>query len=175
MAGRYSARRYARAVFEIALEREELDEWQSGLERIARLSQDETITAFMASPDISFKDKASALREILGDHSLLMKNLLYLLISRGRFNMLADIVAEYQRFLDDHYDIERASIATAVPLDEEDKKKLDERLGKIIGKKVISDNKVDPGLIGGVVVRVAGKLMDGSTRGKLEALKRVIA
>lgn len=49
------------------------------------------------------------------------------------------------------------------------------RLGDITGKKVILKHEVDPDLIGGVVVRMAGKMMDGSTRGKLEALKRELS
>jgi F-type H+-transporting ATPase subunit delta len=175
MAGRYSARRYARAVFEIAQEREQLDEWQSGLERIARLSQDETIASFLESPDIHFKDKAKLLSETLGDINPLMLNLVYLLITRGRFSMLADIASEYQRLLDSYYNIERAEVTTAIPLDDEDKKRLGERLSEVVGKKVIFEHGVDPNLIGGVVVRVAGKLLDGSTRGKLEALKRELS
>ena len=59
MARRYSARRYARAVFEIALEKQQLDEWQSGLEKMAQLARDKSISSFLESPDIRFEDKAN--------------------------------------------------------------------------------------------------------------------
>jgi len=172
MARRYSARRYARAVFEIALEKQRLDEWQSGLEKMAQLAQDKSVVSVLESPDIRFEDKAGLLSERLSDTEPLVLNLVYLLLARGRFGMLADIAGEYQRLLDDYYNLERAEATTAAPLDEEDKKRLGERLGDIIGKKVILEHEVDPDLIGGVVIRVAGKLLDGSTRGRLEALKR---
>jgi F-type H+-transporting ATPase subunit delta len=172
MARRYSARRYARAVFEIALERQRLDEWQSGLEKMARLARDRSVVSFLESPDIRFEDKAGVLSKELGDTEPLALNLVYLLVTRGRFGMLADIVDEYQRLLDEYSNIERVEATTAVPLNEEDKKRLAERLGGITGKKIILKHEVDPDLLGGVVVRAAGKLLDGSTRGKLEALKR---
>jgi len=175
MAKRHSARRYARAAFEIALEKGRLDEWQSGLEKLAGLSRDEAIAAFLESPDIHFKDKARLLSDKLGNVEPLMLNLVFLLITRGGFRMLADIAGEYQRLLDGYYNIERASVTTAVPLDDEDKKRLGEQLSEIIGKKVIFEQTVDPGLIGGVVVRVEGKLLDGSVRGRLEALKRELS
>ncbi|MFC1874685.1 ATP synthase F1 subunit delta, partial [Chloroflexota bacterium] len=93
----------------------------------------------------------------------------------GRFGMLADIGAEYQLLLDSYNNIERAEVTTAVPLGNEERQKLTERLGDITDKKVVLEYEVDTDLIGGVVVRVAGKLLDGSTRGKLEALKKKIS
>jgi F-type H+-transporting ATPase subunit delta len=175
MARRYSARRYARAVFEIALEKQRLNEWQSGLGKMARLARDESVASYLESPDIRFEDKAELLSKELGDIEPLVLNLVYLLITRGRFGMLSDIVDEYQRLLDEYNNIERAEATTAVPLDEDDKQRLAKRLGDVIGKEVTLEDKVDPDLIGGVVVRVAGKLLDGSTRGKLEALKRELS
>ena len=175
MARRYSARRYARAVFEIALEKERLGEWQSGLEEMARLARDRQGALYLESTDIKFEDKARLLLDKLGDIEPLVLNLVYLLITRGRFGMLSDIVDEYQQLLDDYNNVERAEATTAFTLDEDDKNRLAKKLGDITGKTVIVRHKVDRDLLGGVVVRVGGKLMDGSTRGKLEALKRELS
>ena len=175
MARKYSARRYARAAFEIALKKQQLDEWQYELEKMTRLSQDKTIALFLESPGVRFEDKVGLISERLGDTNPMVLNLVYLLLAKCRFGMLADIGAEYQRLMDSYNNIERAEVTTAVPLDDEEKQKLPERLGDRIGKKVILEHEVDTDLIGGVVVRVAGKLLDGSTRGKLEALKREIS
>ncbi|GAI06225.1 unnamed protein product, partial [marine sediment metagenome] len=79
---------------------------------------------------------------------------------------------EYQRLLDSYRGIELAEVITAVPLDDEDKLRLGERLGAVVGKKVVVKPEVDSSLIGGFIARIGGKLLDGSTRGKLEALKR---
>lgn len=174
MARRFSAGRYARAIFELALEKKELDRWQSELEKVASLGQDATIAAYLEHPKVHLDDKTRLLSRRLADINPLVRNLLYLLLARGRLGMLADVAHEYQRLLDSYRGIERAGVITAVPLGDEARLKLSRHLGDITGKKIILEDKVDPELIGGVVIRVAGKLLDGSTRGKLAALRREI-
>jgi F-type H+-transporting ATPase subunit delta len=175
MARRVSARRYAQAMFEIALEKKELDRWQSDLGKVAHLGQDATIAAYLGSPKVHFEDKAKLLAEKLTDIDPLVLNLFYLLLTKDRLDMLADIADEYRRLLDSRRGIEQAEVTTAVPLDDEAKLKLSQRLGDIVGKKIVLKLKVDPGIIGGFVARVAGKLIDGSTCGKLAALKKGMA
>ena len=172
MARRGYPRRYAQAVFEIALERKELDRWQSDLGKIARLGEDAALIAWLESPKFHFDDKARLLAERLGDVNPLALNLVYLLVARGRLDMAGDIADEYQRLWDSYRGIEQAEVITAVPLDDEDKQRLSERLGVVIGKKVALEAKVDSSLIGGIVAKVGGKLLDGSTRSQLLALKR---
>jgi F-type H+-transporting ATPase subunit delta len=172
MAKKHSARRYARAAFELALKQRKLDEWQAGLEQVKRLAEDKEIMAYLESPDIRFEDKTGLLAKQMGDAGPLVLNLVYLLLERGAVSILPEVVEEYRRLLDEHRNIERAVVTTAVALDAEDEKKLARQLGDITGKQVIIEHKLEPELIGGVVVRVGGKLMDGSTRGRLEALKR---
>ena len=175
MARRIYAKRYSQAVFEIALETKELDRWQSDLEMIASLSEDATLIAWLESPKFHFDDKARLLREQLGDVSPLALNLIYLLITRGGLSMVSDIANEYQRLLDSHRGIEQAEVTTAVPLDDEDKLKLEEHLSAVVGKKVVLKLEVDPSVLGGIVAKIGDKLLDGSTRSKLVALKRELA
>ncbi len=166
------ARRYSQAVFEIALERKELDRWQSDLRKIASLGEDTTFIAFLESPRFHFNDKARLLSERLGDINPLALNLVCLLVTRGRLSMVGDIADGYQRLLDSYRGIEQAEITTAIPLDDEDKARLGEHLGAIAGKKVMLKHEVDSSLIGGFIARIGGKLLDGSTHNKLMALKR---
>lgn len=175
MARRIYAKRYSQAVFEIALETKELDRWQSDLTKIASLSKDATLIAWLESPKFHFDDKARLLREQLGDVSPLALNLIYLLITRGGLSMVSDIANEYQRLLDSHRGIEQAEVTTAVPLDDEDKLKLEEHLSAVVGKKVVLKPEVDPSVLGGIVAKIGDKLLDGSTRSKLVALKRELA
>jgi len=172
VARRIYAKRYAQAVFNIALEREELDRWQSDLRKMANLGEDAAFVAFLESPKLHFDDKARLLSERLGDINPLALNLAYLLVTRGRLAMVGDIADEYQRLLDSYRGIEQAEITTAVPLDEEDKLRLEEHLGAIVGKKVVLKPEIDSSLIGGIIARFGGKLLDGSTRSKLAALKK---
>ena len=172
---RVYARRYSQAVFNIALETSELDRWQSDLEKIASLAEDAALITIIESPKFHFDVKVELLSERLGDVNPLALNLVYLLVSRGRLAMVGDIADEYQRLLDSYRGIERAEVATAIPLDDEDKLRLAERLGTVVGKKVVLKPEVDSSLIGGIVARIGGKLLDGSTRSKLTALKEDLA
>ncbi len=172
MAKRAYPRRYAQAVFELARERGELDSWPSDLEKIARLGEDEALIAWLESPRFPFADKARLLAERLGDVNRLALNLACLLAASGRLGIAGDVADEYQRLLDSYRGIERAEVTMAVPLDDRDKQRLGERLSALIGKDVVLKTEVDSELIGGIVARVGGKLLDGSTRSRLLALKR---
>jgi len=172
MARKTYARRYAQAVFEIALEKKELERWQSDLQKIVSTVGDDTFLAAMESPKIKFDDKTRLLSERLGDVNPLVLNLARLLITRAGIGMISDIADEYQRLLDGYHGIEPAEVITAVPLDDKDIQKLTENLSALVGKKIVLKSEVDPGVIGGIVARVGGKLLDGSTRSKLAALRR---
>ncbi len=175
MAKRVHARRYSQAVFEIALETKELDRWQSDLRRMATLSEDTRLVAWLESPKFHFDDKARLLSERLGDINPLALNLAYLLVTRGRLSMAGDIADGYQRLLDSYRGIEQAEVITTFPLDNEDELRLEERLGAMVGRKVVLKPEVDSSIIGGIVARIGGKLLDGSTRSKLVALKKELA
>ncbi len=172
MAGKAHARRYSQAVFQIAMERGELDSWQSDLGKIASLGEDAAFVALLENPKLQFSDKAGLLSQRLGDITPLALNLVYLLVTRGRLSIAGKIADDYQRLLDSYHGIESAEVTTAIPIDDEDRLRLEEHLGAIVDKKVVIRSEVDSGLIGGFVARIGGKLLDGSTRGRLEALKR---
>jgi F-type H+-transporting ATPase subunit delta len=165
-------RRYAEAIFDIALQANELDRWQGDLQTIAALVSEAEIKAFLESPKLNFKDKTKLLSGHLEGINLLALNLVMLLINRRRLHLVAEIAVEFQRRLDSYRGVEHADVVTAVPLDKDETAKLSARLSQITGKKVLIEPEVDPRIIGGMVVRVGGKLLDGSTRAKLEALKR---
>jgi len=169
------AKRYAQAVFEIARETDELDRWQSDLEKIARLGGDAALSAFWESPKVHFEGKTKLLSEQLGDINPLALNLAYLLVDRGRLGIIGDIAEEYHSLVNDYYGIEQAEVTTATPLDDEDKLKLAEQLSMVVDKKVVLEAEVNPGVIGGVIIRIGGKLIDGSIRNKLAALKQGLA
>jgi len=159
-------------VFRIALDRKELNRWQSDLRKVASLAKDASLIALLESPELHFDIKARLLSEQFADINPLALNLVYLLVTRGRLGMIGDIADGYQQLLDSYRGIERAEVTTAIPLDKEDKLRLGKRLGAVVGKKVVVKPEVDSSLIGGIIARVGGKLLDGSTRNKLAALKR---
>lgn len=175
MAKKAFSRRYAQAVFEIALASNELDKWRSDLWDMAHLREDLALVAWLESPKVKFEDKARLLKGLLAKASPLALNLACLLVSRGRFRLAGEITEGYQRLLNRHRGIETAEVVTAVPLDDVDKQWLSERLASVVGKKIVLTSSVDPSIIGGIVARVDGKLLDGSTRSQLLALKQRMA
>jgi len=172
MTRKVHARRYAQAVFEIALETKELDRWQSDLRKMASLGENDALIAFLESPKIQLDDKARLLSEQLNGVNPLALNLVYLLAARGKLRSIGDIADGYQQLLNNYRGIETAEVVSATALDEEDKRRLAEHLGTIVGKKVALKTEVESRLIGGVIARIGGKLLDGSTRSKLEALRK---
>jgi len=152
-----------------------MERWQSDLEKMVQTVKDEDIRRFLESPKIHFEAKSKLLSEHVKGVNPLVLNLVLMLISRGRLNILGEIAAEYQRLLRSSRGVELAEVTTAVPLSKEDEQKLARQLGRIVEKKVEIKADINPGIIGGFVARIGDRLLDGSTRSKLAALKKELA
>ncbi len=169
------AKRYAQAVFEIAQEKNELDRWQADLQKMALLARESELVAVIDNPRYSFEDKSRLISLQIKNVNPLALNLLYLLISQGKFSLLPGVAGEYQQLLDDFRGIEKVEVTTAVQMDDEEKANLAKRLSSMTGKRITIISKVDPKIVGGVVIRMGGKLIDGSLASSLAALKDEIS
>jgi F-type H+-transporting ATPase subunit delta len=167
-----SGKRYARAVFELALEKNELEVWQEGLKKMADLTADQELMALLQDPRIPFDAKHGLLKKRLGEIYPLTFNLVLLLVSKGIFSRSGDIFQEYNHLLDTYRGIERAKVTTALPLVTEEKELVSRRLGEIVDRKVVMEGQLDPSIIGGFIARMGDMLIDGSIRQKLETLKK---
>jgi F-type H+-transporting ATPase subunit delta len=98
-------------------------------------------------------------------------NLIGLMIRRGTVEQLPKVAAEFRRLDNARQGITLATATSAAPLGNDEVKALTERLEKLTGGRVELDVQVDPSLLGGVVVRVGDRLIDGSVRGRLERLR----
>jgi len=167
-----SIRRYARAVFELTGE-EQMDDTKVELKKVAELGRDVDIVSYLDNPKVNYNDKIVLLHKRIGSISKTITHLVNLLITKNQVNVLPDISDEYEHMVDEFNGIERAEIITAVPIDDKTRKNINLKLSEVIGKKVlIETEKIDPDLIGGIMIKVAGKLIDGSTRGRLIELKK---
>ncbi len=176
MAKKFSARRYAQAIFDIAQENNKINEWQVQLDEISHLDLDKTIAAYLENPAVSFKEKQNLFSGKMPDIDPMIVNLLYLLLDDGTIDMLTDVVNEYKKMVDKHNGIARAEIVATVPMDDVTRPEISAHLSEMLGKKVLIEREyIDPGLIGGFVAKVNGKLLDGSTRHKLNILKKQIS
>ncbi|HEX7363873.1 MAG TPA: ATP synthase F1 subunit delta [Dehalococcoidia bacterium] len=170
-----SAKRYAQAIFEIALEGNKLKEWQSNLTKVVKLTQDEEFDGLAENPKVPFDLKEKLVEEKLGKTSPMLLNLVYLLISKGKLRMAGQISEEYDRLLNEHYGIKTAEVTTAVQLDSTEAEKLEKQLESLVGKKVTMKLKVNPAILGGFIARIDDSMIDGSIRNRLETLKKRLA
>jgi F-type H+-transporting ATPase subunit delta len=167
-----AAKRHAQAVFQLALERGELEKWLEDLKTIATTLSEPQLMAILESPKVHLDEKMDLISRCLPGVGQLALNLVYLLVARRRLRLIDQIVSEYQRLADAYQGLEHAEVTTAIPLDEEDKKRLSERLAELTGTRIMLTTKVDPDVIGGFVVRIGDRLIDGSTKNKLDSLRK---
>ena len=173
MAGEAVARRYARAIFELAVEHgQSIDDWLADLQVIASVLGDASIRAALTEPGTSFDAKRSMIDSAMSQFEPLRRNLVYTLVSRGRTSLIDAIVREFQTLVHEHHGIVEATVTTAVPVSDEEAAHIADRLGKIVGKRIILDRVVDPSIIGGIVARVGDRLINGSIAGQLAVLKQ---
>ena len=170
-----SAKRYAQAIFEIALESNKLKDWQSNLTKVAKLMQNEEFDGLAENPKVPFDLKKKLVEEQLGKTSPMVLNLVYLLISKGKLRIADQISEEYDRLVNEHYGIKKAEVTTAIPLDNTEAEKLGQQLESLVGIKVSMNLKVDPDILGGFIARIDDSLIDGSIRNRLEMLKKRLA
>jgi len=167
-----AGRRHAQAVFQIAVETNQLDKWLADLQLLASVLTDSTVRAFLENPKVKVEDKKELLRQVLVGVSPLALNLADLLVAKKRLHLLADLVAEYRRLMNAHRGIEEAEVTTAVGVDRPQAEKIGRGLAAMAGKGVLLEMKVDPEILGGFVARLGDKLVDGSVRTRLEDLKK---
>ncbi|HCW06953.1 MAG TPA: hypothetical protein DGG95_06270 [Cytophagales bacterium] len=165
------AKRYSQAIFEIAIENNEFDKWQIDLQKLDELANTNEFVSVMENPKFTFENKIKLLAIQTIGLSLRAMNLALLLTNKGRFSLLSEINHQYRTLLDDYRGVEKALVNTAIQLEENELSKLAEQLSSFSGKKVTLTNQVDPDIIGGIIVRIGGKILDGSTRSQLLALK----
>ncbi len=173
MAGEAVARRYARALFELAIEQgQSIDDWLADLRVIASVFGDPNIRATLTEPGMSFDSKRSLIDSAMAQFEPLRRNLVYTLVGRGRIHLIDAIVREFQTLVHEHHGIVEATVTTAVPVSDEEAAHIAERLGKIVGKRIILDRVVDPSIIGGIVARIGDRLINGSIAGQLAVLRQ---
>ena len=85
---------------------------------------------------------------------------------------MEQIVSEYEHLADAHEGLAHAEVTTAIPLDEEEWDRLSQRLSQLVGARITLSAKIDPEIIGGFVAQIGDRVIDGSTKSKLNSLRR---
>ena len=173
MAGKLgSARRYASALFSLAVEHDTLDSWGGQLLALGRAISEPGATRALAMPAGGIEMKRAALEAAGGPLSREVGFIVNLLLERKRIDLLPQVAEAFAAEVRQHRGIELADVTTAVPLEAAERELLAQRLSVQFGRQVEMTTRVNPDIIGGVVVRVRDQLYDASVRSKLETLRR---
>lgn len=170
------AKRYARAMFEVASAQGAVDRVEEELFALAQtITSSPQLGQWLAHPHVTGEQKKEAFRPVLSKVMEITGNLLFLLIDRHRESELPAIAAAYKQLADEARGTADAEVTTATPMAEEDQKRLAAVFEKILGKKVRIIHQVDPEILGGVIVRIGDRLYDGSLKTKLHHFQRKLA
>jgi len=166
------ARRYARALFELAQEKGLLEQTQRELELVVHMYESNSyLRGFMNDVMIAPSRKREVLKNTLeGKVSPLMLNFLYVVVQKRREPYLPSIYRAFQDLANEALGVVEVEVRSAVPLAEETARNLEARLTAKLGKRVKLSTQVAPELIGGLAVRVGDTLMDGSVRTRLRRM-----
>lgn len=172
-----TARRYAKAVFDLAQESGDLDGWRARLARLQTLLNDPQTAAIIANPAVSPERRLEVVDVLDPDGALGQegRNLGKLLIEARATPSLPEIRAEYDRLDDQAAGRVRAVATSAVPLTDEDRERLVTDLSRRFQKEIRLQTRVDPSILGGLVVQVGDQVIDASIQTRLQQLRRQLA
>jgi F-type H+-transporting ATPase subunit delta len=167
---------YARSLFEVAREQDKLDLLREQLGQFAdAMKQSRELELFFFSPYFSTKEKQEGLEKLLDGAEEQLMNFLGLLIENHRMPVLYRLRREYERLWEQENRLLPVVLTSAVELDEQTVKDLGARIGERTGNTVTLTTKVEPDILGGIVVQVGNSILDASIRNRLEQLRTQVA
>jgi F-type H+-transporting ATPase subunit delta len=167
---------YARALFEVAVEHDSLDEIREQLDAFAdAMNENRQLAAFFFSPYFSAQEKKDGLERAVIDANPAFVNFLEALIERHRMPAIFRIRTEFVALWDEERRLLPVQIISAVELDSETVDNLGKRIGQQVDRKIELSSDVDPEILGGVVLRVGNVILDASIKNRLEQLRKQVA
>jgi F-type H+-transporting ATPase subunit delta len=169
------ARRYAEALADVAVERNQVETIESEINRFADMMRDsrELYDTF-ASPVVTLDDKGRVLDALIdrARPSQVTANLLRTMLRNYRLHHLDEVCRQFRREINDRRGVAIAQVTTAGPVHPAEQEMLSRKLQQVTGKQVQIEFKSDASIIGGVVTRIGSVVYDGSIRTQLEAVKQ---
>jgi F-type H+-transporting ATPase subunit delta len=171
------ARRYARALFSLAVEADRIEPWSSAFAVLrSTFLESAELRDALTNPIYTADQRRGVVTRLAQALALDPDptNLMLLLAERNRLALLDAVAQEFGELADQKLGRVRARVVSAVPLEEAEATRLAERLAGAAKAQVIVDRQVDPTILGGVVARVGSMVYDGSLRSQLEELGRAL-
>ena len=168
------AERYAAALFELADERRMLDEVASDLRQLrAMLAASPDLARLVRSPILTRGEQGKAIAALVerAGFTPLVRDFLAVVAKNRRLFAVPAMIEAYLRSLAERRGEVTAEVTAALPLSEGQLGLLSEQLRRSVGRRVSLEVKVDPGLIGGLIVKLGSRMIDGSIKSKLQRLQ----
>lgn len=168
------ARNYGETLFDLALRNEGLEVYGDGIGTVARLLDEQPrFRMFLETPRIGAQDKKKVVRRAFGDAlPRPLVNFLLVTIDKRRQRLLRDIARQFQALVDEHLGRAHVEVTLARELDSATLEKVSSELSRLLGKTAIPHVRIDPAIIGGLVVRTGDTIYDGSLRRRLDDMRR---
>lgn len=169
------ARRYAQGAFQLAREEHDLDGWRAEIARLDALLNDGVLKAAFANPAVSLARRMALARRLGPALKPGTANLLRLLIEHQRTTEMPAIRREFERLADEASGLLDVTLTTAVDLDERDRQRYERELADRLGRQVRAHYRREPPLIGGALIQIGDRVVDGSLRTQLRRLRQELA
>jgi len=167
---------YARSLFEVADEQQKLDVIHEQLGQFAdALAANRDLAVFFFSPYFSTDEKKDGLHRALDGAEPTFTNFLEALIERHRMPAIYRIRTQFEELWDRAKKLLPVEVTSAVELDADTVESLGRRIGEQTGNEIELSSRVDPEILGGIVLRVGNFIMDASIRARLEQLRKEVA
>jgi F-type H+-transporting ATPase subunit delta len=166
---------YARSLFEVAKEHDKLDVVREQLGEIAdAVAESRDLQVFFFSPYLSTDEKVEGLHRALTDADEAVVNFVELLIEKHRMPALFRIRREFDSLWEEENRLLPVQVTSAIELDESTVRQIGDAIGKQTGRRIELTSQVDPGILGGIVLRVGNSILDASIRNRLEKLRKQV-
>ena len=167
---------YARSLFEVAKEREQLDEVREQLGQFTdALQENRELSVFFFSPYFSTVEKKEGLHKVLDGADPAFQNFLDLLVEKHRMPTLFRIRRQFEERWQEENRLLPVSVTSAIELDDETVEQISSRIAEQTDRKIELTTDVNPEILGGIVLRVGNSILDASIRNRLEQVRRQLA
>jgi ATP synthase F1 delta subunit len=167
---------YGRSLFEVAREQGKLDVLREQLGQLAdALAANRELAVFFFSPYFSTEEKKDGLKRVVTGAEPVFMNFLEALIERHRMPAIFRIRDDYQKLWEDERHLLAVEVTSAIELDKATVSSIGDRIGEQTKRTVELSSKVDPDILGGIVLRVGNVILDASIRNRLEQLRKQVA
>jgi F-type H+-transporting ATPase subunit delta len=162
---------YAEALLEAANEHDELARVREEFDDLATaFAESEELRDFLRNPQVESETKRTVLESLLDGASDHFVNFVRLLVDKDRVAELDQVHEEWERLLAREERVLELELVTAIELSEEEAEQVVKQIEEASGRKVVASRRVDPDLIGGIVVQAGSQRLDASVRGRLNQL-----